>query len=449
MRENNQAAGKTWTYAYDSGGNILSKTEYAYTTGSLGTAVRTIPYGYDDATWSDLLTNIGGQSLTADEIGNLLSDGTWAYTWQHSRQLAGMSKAGTSIAYGYDSDGRHITKTVNDTTYNYHYLSDQLVELTWGSNKLHFTYDSVGPASVNYNGTIYNYIKNAQGDVVGLVDFNGTKVVEYIYDAWGNHLSTFGTMASTLGKYNPLRYRGYVYDTETGLYYLQSRYYNPTWGRFINADDISVLSESTDKATWDKNLFAYCDNNPVNRADDNGEYWHFIVGAVVGGFMGAATAFASGETDLISVLSATIAGAVGGALAASGAGRLIQAAGSAVISMTSNVIGQINEAQSDINKRFDVVDMLVDGAVGFATGYAGNNGASYGNTAGIKAVTKRAQKRIVSSGLKKGISYYTKNAHNKGGTFVLTSLKKSLKITAVGNAILAIKNRISSLFSRR
>ena len=93
--------------------------------------------------------------------------------------------------------------------------------------------------------------------------------------------------------------------------------------------------------------------------------------------------------------------------------------------------------------------MLVDGAVGFVTGYAGNNGASYGNTAGIKAVTKRAQKRIVSSGLKKGISYYTKNAHNKGGTFGLTSLKNSLKKTAVGNAILAIKNRISSLFTRR
>ena len=136
VRENNQAAGKTWTYAYDDGGNIRSKTEYAYTTGSLGAAVRTIPYGYDDATWSDLLTSIGGQSLTADEIGNLLSDGTWTYTWQHGRQLAGMSKSGQTIAYGYDSDGKRITKTVNGTAYNYHYLGDQLVELTWGSNKL-------------------------------------------------------------------------------------------------------------------------------------------------------------------------------------------------------------------------------------------------------------------------------------------------------------------------
>ena len=261
VRENNQAAGKTWTYAYDDGGNIQSKTEYAYTTGTLGAAVRTIAYGYGDASWSDLLTSIGGQSLTADEIGNLLSDGTWTYTWQHGRQLAGMSKTGTNIAYGYDSDGRRITKTVNDTTYNYHYLGDQLVELTWGGNKLHFTYDSTGPLSVNYNGTEYFYVKNAQGDVTGLVSASGTRVVTYTYDAWGNPLAT------TLGAQNPLRYRGYVYDTETGLYYLQSRYYNPAWGRFINADAYA----STGQGIIGNNMFAYCGNNPVICADYCGE----------------------------------------------------------------------------------------------------------------------------------------------------------------------------------
>ena len=96
-----------------------------------------------------------------------------------------MSKTGTNIAYGYDSDGKRITKTVNGTTYNYHYLGDQLVELTWGSNKLHFTYDSTGPLSVNCNGTEYFYVKNAQGDVTGLVSTSGTRVVTYTYDALG------------------------------------------------------------------------------------------------------------------------------------------------------------------------------------------------------------------------------------------------------------------------
>ena len=128
-----------------------------------------------------------------------------------------MSKTGTNIAYGYDSDGKRITKTVNGTAYNYHYLGDQLVELTWGGNKLHFTYDSTGPLSVNCNGTEYFYVKNVQGDVTGLVNASGTRVVTYTYDAWGNPLSTTGSMATTLGEQNPLRYRGYVYDTETGL----------------------------------------------------------------------------------------------------------------------------------------------------------------------------------------------------------------------------------------
>ena len=321
VRENNQAAGKTWTYAYDSGGNILSKTEYAYTTGTLGAAVRTVAYGYGDASWSDLLTSIDGQSLTADEIGNLLSDGTWTYTWQHGRQLAGMSKSGQTIAYGYDSDGKRISKIVDGTAYNYHYLGDQLVELTWGENKMHFTYDSTGPLSVNYNGTEYFYVKNAQGDVTGMVNASGTRVVTYTYDAWGNPLATTGSLATTLGAQNPLRYRGYVYDTETGLYYLQSRYYNPGWGRFINVD--SQLNCSMDIGGC--NAFAYCLNNPVNMADIDGHVPKWLSGAltVVSGITQAISGAA-----LISVMGFTGIGAlVGGALLANGAATIASGIG--------------------------------------------------------------------------------------------------------------------------
>ena len=125
---------------------------------------------------------------------------------------------------------------------------------------MHFTYDSLGPASVTYNGNRYFYLK------------------------------TDGTMATTLGAANPLRYRGYVYDTETGLYYLSSRYYNPVWGRFINADTADVLGASPGKANWDKNLFAYCDNDPVNRKDDGGDLWgQIIFGAVIGAAFDIAT----------------------------------------------------------------------------------------------------------------------------------------------------------------
>ena len=295
--------------------------------------------------WSDLLTSIGGQSLTADEIGNLLSDGTWTYTWQHGRQLAGMSKAGTNIAYGYDSDGKRISKIVDGTAYNYHYLGDQLVELTWGENKMHFTYDSTGPLSVNYNGTEYFYVKNAQGDVTGLVNASGTRVVTYTYDAWGNPLATTGSLAATLGEQNPLRYRGYVYDTETGLYYLQSRYYNPGWGRFINADSLI-----DNRGVNTQNVFAYCVNNPVNNADPSGHIVGWIIGGVIGGIIGgisgALAAICNGKSigagfttgAITGALIGAICGAVADAISTGGLSIAIKTAYIAAASAASGII---------------------------------------------------------------------------------------------------------------
>ena len=177
----------------------------------------------------------------------------------------------------FNASGQRISKTVNGTTYNYHYLGDQLVEMAWGANRMHFTYDAVGPLSVNFNGTEYFYLKNAQGDVTGLVDSTGAKVVHYTYDPWGKTWSASGTLATTLGTFNPLRYRGYVYDTETGLYYLNSRYYNPVWGRFINADGFV----STGQGISGNNMFAYCGNDPVNRYDPDGDA--FLAAIAIGG----------------------------------------------------------------------------------------------------------------------------------------------------------------------
>jgi RHS repeat-associated protein len=117
-----------------------------------------------------------------------------------------------------------------------------------------------------YAGTNYYYKLNLQGDVIGLINTSGAEVVGYTYDAWGKQLTCTGSLASTLGAKNPLRYRGYIYDTETGLYYLQSRYYNPTWGRFISAD--TVLGAIGRINT--QNIFAYCLNDPVNYSDPSG-----------------------------------------------------------------------------------------------------------------------------------------------------------------------------------
>ena len=110
---------------------------------------------------------------------------------------------------------------------------------------------------------MYYYLRNAQGDITGIVDSNGVQVVSYSYDAWGKPSVAAGSMAATLGALNPFRYRGYIYDSETSLYYLNSRYYSPEIGRFISLDSLDVPTISPESTKWDKNLYAYCDNNPV------------------------------------------------------------------------------------------------------------------------------------------------------------------------------------------
>ena len=278
IREDNQAAGKTWVWIYDEAGNITTKKEYAYTTAIVLTqGYTTVSYGYGNAAWGDLLISYNGKAITYDAIGNPLSDGTWSYTWTQGRQLAAMSGNGQSWSFTYDANGmRTERRNANGGyTYTYTYNGSQLSRMSYGSHVMWFTYGADGtPLTINLNGTTYYYVTNLQGDVVGILDSTGTQVVGYTYDAWGKLLSTTGSMASTLGLHNPLRYRGYVYDRETGLYYLQSRYYNPTWGRFINADTYA----STGQGLIGHNMFVYCGNNPVARIDIAGESFSIVLG---------------------------------------------------------------------------------------------------------------------------------------------------------------------------
>lgn len=156
---------------------------------------------------------------------------------------------------------------------NYYYNGSVLIGITNGSTYQRFSYDANGRVvAVDYSTdggityTTYYYLRNAQGDIVKLIDGNGNTVVEYVYDSWGKKLSTTGTLAATLGANQPFRYRGYVYDEETGWYYLQSRYYDPTTGRFISAD----VYLSTGQGVLGHNAFAYCLNNPICRIDPAG-----------------------------------------------------------------------------------------------------------------------------------------------------------------------------------
>ena len=143
---------------------------------------------------------------------------------------------------------------------------------------------------------------------LALLDASGSTVASYTYDPYGKILSAEGTMVET----NPLRYRGYYYDTESGLYYLQSRYYDPAVCRFVNTDNAAVISVSPEKANWDKNLFAYCDNDPVNRKDDGGELWaSALIGGIVGGIIGGVS---SAVNDYIMGRPVTLASVAKGAV---------------------------------------------------------------------------------------------------------------------------------------
>ena len=195
-----------------------------------------------------------------------------------------------------DTSTGEITGT---TEYKYTTLSGKLVRVEYNTTILDIVYDESGqPFSIRYKsnptkeGVVYYYVLNAQGDVVGLLNSSGELVVEYKYDPWGKLLETIIGVDETDSKYaaynnmglrNPLRYRGYIYDRDTGLYYLQSRYYDPTIGRFINAD-VYVTTNVT--GLINSNMFAYCENNPVNMVDNSGTD---AISLVVGGYISASS----------------------------------------------------------------------------------------------------------------------------------------------------------------
>ena len=203
-----------------------------------------------------------------DTNGNPLSyrDGM-SFEWENGRILKKINTSDKSVQMSYDSNGMRTQKSVDGVKTNYYYDSNKnLIALVKGNDTLLFYYDSDGSAtSFSYNGTMYFYVKNLQGDVIRIIDLSGTEVASYVYDSWGNIKDTKGD--PTVRELNPIRYRGYVYDTETSLYYLQSRYYDPFAGRFLNADIYCDTGTGTPLST---NMFAYCENNPTNKSDQTG-----------------------------------------------------------------------------------------------------------------------------------------------------------------------------------
>ena len=258
-------------YSYDGAGNLQNKYEqvldpnYGYPTGTQHGNT----YEYTDTSWKDKLTKVNGSNISYDANGNPLTyrDGM-SFEWENGRTLKNINTSDKAIQMSYDSNGMRTQKTVDGVKTNYYYDSNKnLIALVKDNDTLLFYYDSDGSAtSFSYNGTMYFYVKNLQGDVIRIIDLAGTEVASYVYDSWGNIKDTKGD--TTVRELNPIRYRGYVYDTETSLYYLQSRYYDPFTGRFVNADDTAFVG--TTGTALSGNIFAYCENNAVNYIDNNG-----------------------------------------------------------------------------------------------------------------------------------------------------------------------------------
>ena len=236
---------------------------------------------------------------------------------------------------------------------------------------LDFFYDESGrPFAFNYSvdggiASTYYYILNLQGDVVQIIDANGVMQAEYIYSPWGEIISAEGDLAEV----NPLRYRGYYYDSETGFYYLQSRYYDPENHRFINAD-VYTSTDSSDAIAC--NMFAYCRNNPVIAADENGEWLNIIIGAFVGAVVNTVTAIIR-EKPIDEIIVSGVCGAVNGGLAAMGFG----AAAGAVTSFIDSAYGNAKDVMNGKKTVGQaIVGTAVDTAVGAAFGAMGSASAS-------------------------------------------------------------------------
>lgn len=281
IREDNKILNKTILFTYDNNGNILSRHEYSFSNDDLSSnECNHFNYIYD----KDKLLSYNNEICKYNSLGNPIVYRNKDVLWKYGKYLI---KYG-DLSFNYDGNGRRISK--GNITYSY----DSNGRLIKQSNGLEFIYDSTGLIGFKYNNNTYFYQKDIQSNIISIIDSNGEIKVQYKYDAWGNHaiLDNNGNdINDGIGLLNPFRYRSYYYDDETGLYFLQSRYYDPEVGRFISQDSLEFADHNS---IIGLNLYAYCNNNPVNLVDPTGQFswssfWRGIgyiatgIGAIISG----------------------------------------------------------------------------------------------------------------------------------------------------------------------
>lgn len=259
-------------YEYDNAGNITDIKEYSLSTSSWSpiSLKKEKTYSYRKNGWKDQMNKFNGYNISYDKNGNPLvyRDGM-SFSWENGRNLKTVRMQNDSfINMKYDINGMRTSKSSEDRDIRYFYDSKSVMTgLSYEGNAVYFYYDTDGtPTAMSFDDTMYYYIKNLQGDIVKIVNQDGNTVVTYTYDALGKITKQTDTTTYGIAKLNPFRYRGYVYDDETGLYYLQSRYYDPVTGRFINPD----VYCDTNTDIFGTNMFTYCNNDPINQVDPEG-----------------------------------------------------------------------------------------------------------------------------------------------------------------------------------
>lgn len=330
VREDNQKQNQTICYTYDVGGNMVRRDEYRYTENPVITEAprKSDTFKYQTGGWRDQLRFYNGQAITYDAMGNPLQYLGMQMEWEKGHQLRHITGAGLDMYCMYNDSGKRIRKTVNGVTTDF-YLDGSaiLMQTSSDGSRIDFFYDDKGNVfAMKYQNEMYFYRKNLFGDILGILDSHGTELVKYEYNSWGKLLNLTDYSSNGLGRRNPFRFKGYYYDEELGMYYLNSRYYDPETGRFVNADDFEMI-DGSNHHILENNLFAYCFNNPANMIDDTG-YWpkwaanlvKVGIGALAIGIGVAATVATGGAAAPVLVASLKIAATSAVIGAAVGAG---------------------------------------------------------------------------------------------------------------------------------
>ena len=423
-RENNKGLDKSFVFEYNNIGNVVAVKTYAYTTGTLGSVISQQSFGYD-ATYPDRLTACGGTTISYNSMGCPTTVNGYTATWTRgklSKLTKGSRITGThTYNYTYNAFGQRIginysymagTSSSSAvvmgmlTSYSQTFKYDQSGRLIYesktsqyhgegsGTEKKVYLYDESGIIGMVYTSesgttTTYYFQRNLLGDVVGIYTNSGTKVGGYAYDAWGNCTITLNSDGSAIR--NPIRYRGYYYDEDTKLYFLNARYYCPEWRRFISPDDTAYLDPESVNGL---NLYAYCNNDPVNYADPSGcksaSIWKTILGVGIGIGLAAVA------------ITATIL--TGGSFAAIGVGFALGATASFVGQGVGNVLSGENFFDG-----ISIGSIIMGGLAGaaFATGFGGFWGAvaiGAASNAGTSALENKSWANIAGSAIVGGIA---------------------------------------------